>query len=212
MYFAIEKTLESPKPYWNQLEVSICEGTKENYKVIGSYIRNYLAYGEKTFFPFLLNDKWYAVYSKNYTATRVMSLPDCKDLGGENNNSFGFCPVSYYVPFAYKYKKHKNLLWFDHEGGYGEDVSEFVEEKPIYFPEHGLVMGCIWGDDSSWKIEHLDLSEADKGIVKRKDSFGYFKVPSNISTAKDAIDYYEHGYLRLKTVKEFDLNDICSNT
>jgi len=64
---------------------------------IGEYVRNYY-YSPGTFFPFSKDGKWYALYSRDYTATRVMSLPDCKDLGGEEPSSAGFCPAEYYVP------------------------------------------------------------------------------------------------------------------
>ncbi len=67
-------------------------------ELIGEYVRNYHSYAESTFYPFQSKGKWYALYSKDYTCTRLMSLPDCKDLGGEEPDSCGFCPVEMYVP------------------------------------------------------------------------------------------------------------------
>ena len=42
----------------------------------------------------------------------------------------------------------------------------------------GLVAGCIWGDDSSWKIQYLDLSRAAEGIIGREERFGYIELPA----------------------------------
>jgi hypothetical protein len=68
------------------------------------------------------------------------------------------------------------------------------------FPErvYGFIAGCIWGDDSSWKIQYLDLSQADKGIIKRDDRFGYIELPSELNL-DNAIDLdYDDDYISLK--------------
>jgi hypothetical protein len=56
----------------------------------------------------------------------------------------------------------------------------------IYPPAFGFVSGCYWGDDSSWKIQYLDLSQIENGIIKREDRFGYIELPPNL-TLKQAI-------------------------
>ncbi len=68
-----------------------------NDELLGSYIRNY-GTAFNTFFPFHLNGKDLALYSPDYTATRIMELPSCQDIGGEEPNALGFCPVEYFVP------------------------------------------------------------------------------------------------------------------
>jgi hypothetical protein len=55
-----------------------------------------------------------------------------------------------------------------------------------YYP-FGFVAGCIWGDDSSWKIQFLDLCEAEKGILKRDERFGYIALPDSM-TLQQAVD------------------------
>lgn len=121
---------------WKHSKVGIFEGDKQ----IGEYIRNY--HGEM-WHPFYKHGKWYALYSKEYTATRVMSLPDCKDLGGEENSAYGFCPVDYFVPWTeYDLLEEGNVRW-------------------------GFVAGCVWGDDSTWKIQMLDLGNIENGELKR---------------------------------------------
>lgn len=74
--------------------VSIYEGDQ----YLGSYERMFPALGESTFYPFESGTRWYALYSADYTTTRLMSLPECQDLGGEEPIPHGFCPVEFYVP------------------------------------------------------------------------------------------------------------------
>lgn len=57
----------------------------------------------------------------------------------------------------------------------------------IFPPDFGFVSGCYWGDDSSWKIQYLDLTKIERGIIKREEKFGYIELPSNLSLKK-AID------------------------
>ena len=64
---------------------------------------------------------------------------------------------------------------------------------PLLYHPFGFVAGCIWGDDSTWKIQYLDLSEAEKGIVKREERFGYIELPDNLNL-KDAIDLEDYLY------------------
>lgn len=36
--------------------------------------------------------------------------------------------------------------------------------------------GCYWGDDTSWKVQYLDLSRVQQGIISRDDRFGYVEL------------------------------------
>ncbi len=126
--------------------------------VIGSYRRNYSTLF-RTFASFRKDGRSFALYSPNYSATRVMELPSCRDLGGEEPNSFGFCPTDYFVP----------------QDAQGNLSVTFA-----------FVSGCIWGDDSSWKIQVLDLSAIDKGALKRDERFGYIHLPDKLNL-QDAI-------------------------
>jgi hypothetical protein len=56
-------------------------------------------------------------------------------------------------------------------------------------PDHGFVAGCIWGDDSSWKIQYLDLSRVEEGIIRREERFGYIELPQSVRL-RDAIPIY----------------------
>ncbi len=157
---------------------------------IGTYRRNYAAFALSTFFPFQPQPygQWLALYSPDYTGTRILELPSCTDLGGEESNSNGFCPVEFYVPYD-----HPNVQKAGHAGLFG------------------FVAGCIWGDDSSWKVQHLDLSMASSGILVRKELFGYVSIPEGRASLKDCIslDAYrppQHPVVSLNVTSYFDLS------
>ncbi len=156
----------------------------ERKKLIGEYERDYLSFFD-TFFHFQQNGRDFALYSPQCTVTRIMSLPSCKDIGGEEPNSNGFCPVDYFVPAL---------------------------KSGEYYP-FGFVAGCVWGDDSSWKIQYLDLTEAEKGAIKRDARFGYIMLSDN-QRLKDAVNMYDYGwdeedesknYIRINVMQTFDL-------
>lgn len=131
---------------------------------VGEYERTYCSQ-YRTFMPFTQNGKEYALYSSHYTITEVMELPSCKRIAGEEKQQWGFCPVDFFVP----------------------------EEKPEVGlnGQFGFVAGCIWGDDSSWKIEFLDLSKISEGIIVRDNRFGYISMPNklNLSESIDLSNY-----------------------
>lgn len=82
MYYVRELEKIEIKPgCWQHARMGIFEGEQFTGETqIGEYIRHYPSYGEKTFYPFEKDGKWYAIYSEDYTCTYLMSLPDCKCL------------------------------------------------------------------------------------------------------------------------------------
>ncbi len=162
---------------------------------VGEYARNYPALFD-TFTHFVKDGRDYALYSPDYTVTRILELPSCKDIGGEHHDSWGFCPMEYFVP---TYAEFENFL----PGKAGKRL-RINNPKPAYFlpdPSNavrvaltplqwypfGFVAGTIWGDDEFTKIQYLDLSEAEKGIIKRDDRFGYVMIPTKMNL-RDVID------------------------
>lgn len=174
---------------------------RENGKdeLVGSYSRNYGSFFD-TFFPFRANGKDLALYSPDYTGTRIIELPSCKDLGGEERHEMGFCPVEYFVP---TYIDQELIQTTDNEafpplrisrtrinnptedalsprsesynyvnGNTGQSCTDNLEFRPltpITYYSFGFVAGCIWGDESTWKVQYLDLSKADEGILTREE-------------------------------------------
>ena len=216
---------------------------------LGEYVYHYPD-PHRTFHPFKLRGNWYALYSSDYTPTRLMSLPDCKDIGGEEPHSHGFCPTDFWVPpLHYSERRHDPgcpreakptdsnkpcTCSIVHRHGCPfnpqtrvpnrscickAEWDEYCQSHTIWhFPErvHGFVAGCIWGDDCSWKIEYLDLSNADEGILRREARFGYIEMPSCLNldqaihyNASDGsfvtIDVQRH--FNIQTGEEFSEND-----
>jgi hypothetical protein len=169
--FEVEvEVIDHGKNAWKTARVSIIavgDGSGSRRK-IGEYERNHAGWCKETFHPFMQNGRWYALYSRDYTATRVMELPSCRDITGEEPQSNGFCPVEYYVPYD-----HPQVVAAGHGGHFG------------------FVAGCIWGDDSSWKIQHLDLSGLSQGALTRRELFGYVAIPQKASL-KDCVSLDEY--------------------
>lgn len=228
---------------WNGLKVGVFKVENEIEEPIGEYERNYPSFFN-TFFHFRKDGKDFALYSPNYSVTRIMELPSCRDIGGEEPNSYGFCPTDYFVPTYIEQeiitetkgsmgKHEKRVTKKRLNNPKTEDFMETVktyafrndrtgencETVTVYRPlsahnfPFGFVAGCIWGDDSTYKIQYLDLSEVGKGILKRDDRFGYIVLPENQSL-KEAIDMYDYGwdeedesanYIRISVLQTFDL-------
>lgn len=125
-----------------------------------------------------------------------MSLPDCRDIGGEESSPHGFCPVEFFVP---RYKKvsvierttgnEREDWWFETKaeghngfeiGSYGHDFSF----GPWLSLETGFVAGCHWGDDVTWKLEVIDLSRAAEGIITRSPRFGHVQLVKGMTLAE----------------------------
>lgn len=205
MYSYITKVIEKVENRpgtWNSIRIGVFRVEGDIKSQIGEYVRNYPTLF-RTFYHFSKNGKDFALYSPNYTATRVMELPSCRDIGGEEPNSSGFCPTDYYVPsFVEKesvyvkgeINRHRcnepsaeSLVPFEINGFRSYPVS------PLRYYPFGFVAGCVWGDDSSWKIQYLDLGEVEKGIIKREEKFGYIAIPNGLNL-KQAIDLTDYLY------------------
>jgi len=159
---------------------------------IGGYERNFPSFSEVTFEPFELNGSWFALYSRDYTATRVMRLPQCEDLGGEEPASRGFCPVELFVP------RFRNITTTHLPSGRVtearcfEQAAEVTTPSPNYETSYGpwcsldvgFVAGCIWGDDSSWKLEVFDLQRAAEGVISRSARFGHLELAHKMALAE----------------------------
>ena len=212
-YHAVEsESIENAPGTWNSKQIDIYESDTK----IGSYVRMYPAYGERTFFPFEQDSKWYALFSASYTQTQLMSLPSCEIIGGEEKvKGEGFCPVEFYIPNYVKltYKDDDdNPVYYDAE--WDIDKEKHAPEKcdvEVHHFNFGFVAGCYWGDDWSWKIQHLDLSRASEGIITRSEKYGYvwlghgLKLKDSVHVDMDGDDL-EHYHVDLAIVKSYNKN------
>ena len=144
--------------------------------LVGQFTRNFSDIGP--FFPFRQGGRDYALYSPNYTLTRVMSLPDCKDIAGEVDDTeapgCGYCPIEFYVP------KTPEQSW----------VKPYVDHVDGHF---GFVSGCFWGMESYNPIFYLDLSKISEGKFVRDNRLGFPQQPRMVRLEK-AVDVW--GYTK----------------
>jgi len=146
---------------WQTVHVDVLDGEK----VVASYDRNYAML--QTFEPFRQGNQFFALVAPNYTATSVLDLHTGKIIASEEPSPTGFCPVGFYVPD-----------WWDVHDGHvlpGELRWKADYEWPSD-GDFGFVWGCLWGDDSSWKVQYLDLSEIRHGRIRREERFGYLRL------------------------------------
>lgn len=157
--------VESQAGAWNTLRVDILDIAGN---AIAHFDRNYpIMYG--TFEPFRQGEKLLALVSPDYTTTAVMDLETGKIIASETPNSYGFCPVGFYVPD-----------WWDiHDDSILPGSSSWTTDMEQPNGNFGFVWGCLWGDDSSWKVQYLDLSRVQHGEILRDERFGYVQLATH---------------------------------
>jgi hypothetical protein len=137
-------------------------------ELLCKYERNYSML--RTFEPFRQGKREMALISRDYTATAVLDLASGVVIAEELESSpgSGFCPVGFYVPD-----------WWDLNDGSIVPGSEYWNaDREWPSGEFGFVWGCYWGDDSSWKVQYLDLRRVQEGIITRDERFGYIELAS----------------------------------
>jgi hypothetical protein len=199
----------TPRPERKGMVTTVDVHILDGQRVVASYHRNYDML--RTFEPFRQGDRDYALISPNYTATSVIDLQTGEIVASEEPDALGFCPVGFYVPD-----------WWDvHPSRSPHVVPGHPEDEPFMRPgtlgwedEHewpsrgdfGFVWGCIWGDDSSWKVQYLDLSEIRNGVIRREERFGYLKLAAFPQLdAPEFIQVWERCHVRFVVEKDFDL-------
>jgi hypothetical protein len=147
--------------------------------VVASYERNYPAL-YRTFEPFRQAGHDYALISPDYTGTSVLDLETGMVIAAEPHDSGGFCPAAFYVPD-----------WHDvHDGSIRPGSLHWHDEMEWPDGTLGFVVGCVWGDDSTWKIQVLDLSNINPvkcGVIRRDERFGYLEVADLTNDPSDYI-------------------------
>ncbi|WP_146647017.1 hypothetical protein [Labilithrix luteola] len=122
----------------------------------------------QAFEPFRQAGRELALVSRHYTRAAVLDLASGKIIAEETEDppGSGFCPIGFYVPD-----------WWDiHDASTipGSEYWNADDEWPL--GDFGFVWGCHWGDDTSWKVQYLDLRRVHDGIIGRDDRFGYVKL------------------------------------
>lgn len=196
------------KVYRQTLEYELADRDEKSFTLeeVCQYQRNYAMLS--TFEPFRqLRDgqwKYYALISREYVRLDVLDLqtgeviateqPSEKTLKAARDylekyprtdttpeqwaTTWGFCPTEFFVPD-----------WLDdHDPDMGPSDSYWDESDERVTGEFGVYSGCVWGDDSSWKLQYVDLSRISEGVVATDDRFGYIELPAAVKI-RDAVRY-----------------------
>ena len=113
--------------------------------------------------------------------------------------SNGLCPVGFYVPD-----------WWDvHDGSNLPGSYYWKDDAEHPKGDFGFVWGCIWDDDSSWKVQYLDLSKVQEGIIKRDERFSYIELATDAESDPSEFincNFHDGGSrVEFKTLNSFDL-------
>lgn len=185
--FTIEcESIDNGPGLWSSAKVSIFRDNA----LIGEYLRNYPSNASTTFYPFNVNNEWYALYSPHYACTRVLKLYNnsIEDWCGEDPVPHGFCPVEFYVPSRHEYKdpdstefgKYKTDCISDYPtiADFHKDTNGVLNTSSLMF---GFLSGCKWQDDYSLKLRYVDLSKISDRIITIEEKFGYAELPRRMS-------------------------------
>lgn len=190
--------------YWSSTRVGVFNNKDEQ---VGEYVRNFDGYNKETFYPFFNNGKWYALYSKEYTTSAIMSLPDCKEIWSEKPSAIGFCPTEFYVPMLEEPERRGAIVANSVDSHVSDtmlvDKKLLPEKWHKYFPNFGFVSGCVWGDDCSWKVEIIDWS--DMSNIKRIAKFGYLELSPCGLMRDGIIKMYDTKRVIISTMQTFDI-------
>jgi hypothetical protein len=147
------------------VEVFRRRGARGEPEKVCEYERNYSLL--QTFEPFRQGGREFALISRDYTRTAVLDLDTGQVVAEEADASgAGFCPVGFYVPD-----------WWDVNDSSIIPGSEYWNsDREWPTGDFGFVWGCVWGDDSSWKVQYLDLSRVREGVIRREERFGYVEL------------------------------------
>lgn len=166
---------DSPKPNqpgtWDSTIVEVFRRTSSagDLEKVCEYERYYSLL--LTFEPFRQGSKEFALISRDYTKTAVLDLGSGSVIAEEIDEpgappGSGFCPVGFYVPD-----------WWDVNDDSVIPGSEYWDADHEWpNGDFGFVWGCHWGDDSSWKVQFLDLSRVEQGVIRREERFGYVEL------------------------------------
>jgi hypothetical protein len=163
-YVVKTESLSNGPGVWPSTNVEVYRRSAEAIEPVGTYLRNYGLL--QTFEPFRQGDRDFALISRDYTATAVMDLATGAIVAEETPSASGFCPVGFYVPDWWDVNDDSIIP--------GSESWDADCEWPT--GRFGFVWGCVWGDDSSWKVQHLDLSRVSDGVIARDERYGYLAL------------------------------------
>ncbi len=148
--YKIETVTRKSNPgCWDVIDITI----KKDEEVVFEVTRRYSTMAEETTKFFELDGKEIVVYSDDYQTLNFFNLTDRQPIQLDEESKkqiYGFCPVEIIIP---RYKIEDEWYEMDNDNG------------PLYH-DFAMVSGCAWGDDSSWKLNIIDLKDLLSGKVR----------------------------------------------
>jgi len=150
---------------WSSTLVDVFLRVGAGLEPMCSYERNHAMF--QTFEPFRQGGRDLALVSRDYRKTAVLDLVSGEIVAEEELTGRGeFCPAGFYVPD-----------WWDlNDGSVIPGSRHWTADEEWPTGDFGFVWGCVWGDDSSWKVQYLDLRRVGEGVILRDERFGYVEL------------------------------------
>lgn len=147
-----------------RLNVEVLERTPQGLVDRARYARNHAMFD--TFEPFRQGGRDLALVSRDYVKSAVLDLVTGEIIAEEPEVTWSFCQVGFYVPD-----------WWDlHDDSILPGSPSWSKDSELPDGTFGFVWGCMWGDDSTWKVQRLDLSRVAQGVLTREERFGYVEL------------------------------------
>lgn len=184
-----------------------------NNNLIGEYIRNYDRFAALTFYPFEIDNVWYALYSAEYTKLRVMKLNESsiEDWCGEEVPFY--TPVEVFIP---RYNQHGNIFTTDADT---IDDTTFISKRldanfvDAGYCKFGFSCVAVHGSDL-WQINYIDLRDVKNKQLRTMDLFGDWQMPINL-TLRQCINMAdwtpENNFVNLTRTSAVDLTLYTDN-
>jgi hypothetical protein len=233
---AIERMVKPDKNHWGTIRCAVhrctdSEGLTSDNQVV-SFEYNYSSGIKDIFQPFMSSDgKWYCLYTEKYTQLSLARLDGgFEHLDSTTGGSDGFCPVECAIPWELKYENkyiedpaHKTC--YDYSFDPIELMSEYEdgteESGHLRHTDFGFYCGCVWGDDTSWKLKFLDLRQVPEGkLLVDEAALGYHPLPRGLSIKKavqgfwidPATDFVQFDAAKEVTYRRVKVKDGTDNT
>lgn len=175
---------------WGHSEVKIWDRQEE--RLVHEYTRNYSFL--QTFEPLRLwreeAEEWghYALISPHYTGFQLLNLDSGEVVYDHKGGRTNFCPRAFFVPDFHDYLEGEAV---DPQDPFSRGMMEtFLKRRT-----HAFVQGCVWGDDSSWKVRTLDLQAMLRGEeVAVEEKFGYLVLNGPLREGITFDYFFDDGY------------------